>query len=74
MKTGKRESGTFAVSCAPLTTLPETSAKMGSSRCSSVWEQGEQEALFSTRIRNRIGESIKMVQNKLCIDFITELL
>lgn len=40
MKTGKPECVTSAASCAPSTTPPETSARTGSSRCSSVWGQG----------------------------------
>lgn len=41
MRTGKREYGTLAGSCAPSTTHPETSGKMGSSRCSFVWVRGK---------------------------------
>lgn len=40
MKTGRPECATSAASCVPSTAHPETSARTGSSRCSSVSVQG----------------------------------
>lgn len=41
MKTGKQEYGTSAGSCVPSTIHPETSGRMGNSRCSFVWVRGK---------------------------------